>query len=218
MDELKESLDNLTFSGDDISPSGSFKLVWADRMAGFDIFDLKDMNKYKSAIGDTADYLHLFMAMADKVLQSTPNDRFQPLLIASDSGGKRLFVRFYTQEDKEKFKYAYIALGNAVNQLPESAINGKLSFFAEVTLEKSTDPGFEKEAKKAARIMDIETRQAWESLIEKKADFLKTDLYVFHILKLYSWGFKVIDKNSASPGGYQFVRAKRPVARGTSRR
>ncbi len=215
MDDLQNALDNLSLSSDISSLSDSFKLSWADQIAGFDIFDLKDMDNRKISIGDDADYLHLFMIMSEEVLKAGGD--FLPLLIASDSGGNRIFVRYFTAADKKAFKYAYIALGNAANQLPESAINGKLGFFAEITLEEASGDAFEKEARKAARVMDDDVRQVWESLIDQKDTFLKTDLYVFHILKLYSWGFKAIGGNQTSSSAYHFVRAQRPKARGTSR-
>lgn len=215
MSELKEYLHNLSPDSSITERWDNFKLKWSDQTAGFDIFDLTDRNGHKIAIGDDADYLHLFMAVAEQVYKSGSD--LKPLIVASDAGGKHLFVKYYTREDKEQFKYAYVALGNAVNQLPESAINGQLSFFAEISLASAAEAGFEKEARKAARSMSGDIKQVWESLLERKLDFLKTDLYVFQLLKLYSWGFQIVKPGGDVDSDYQFVRADRPKPRGASR-
>jgi hypothetical protein len=197
MSDLKESLDNLLLSADLSSQSSAFKLSWAEQVAGFDIFDLTDRSGRKVSIGDEADYLQLFMVMSEQVFKQC-GEKFKPFVIASDSGNNRLFVRYYTEAEHEKFKYPYVAMGHAVKQLPESATNGKFSFFGEITLEKASKEGFEKEARKTARTLKGDIKPAWEELIEQKADFLKTDLFVFNMLKLYSWGFIVSDTGGSS--------------------
>lgn len=215
MTGLKNSLDKLSFPDDISSQWPGFSLKWAEQTAGFDIFDLTGKGGGKLSIGDDADFLKLFMTVSEHVYQADHN--FSPLLLACDMGGKRLFARHYTTEDKEKFKYAYLALGNAAKDLPPSAINEGFSFFAEISLEKASVPGFEKEARKAARVMSGDEKEAWESLIKSKDDFLKTDLYVFQLLKLYSWGFTIINQDGNSSHEHYFVRAKRPQPRGASR-
>lgn len=211
MTELKESLDQLTLPENLSSKWQRFTLKWVEHSAGFEVFNLTTPGGHRLSIGDDADYLHFFMAIANGVYQS--GNAFQPLLIASDTGGNRLLVKYYTEEEKQTYKYAYIALGNAVKQLPESTINDQISFFAEINLEQASVDGFEKEAVKAARTMSGDVKEAWLSIIDQRLDFLKTDLYVFQILKLYSWGFQIVD----SLAEYQFVRAKRPQPRGASR-
>jgi len=201
---------------DDISSKWpAFLLKWADQRAGFAIFDLMGTSGGKISIGDDADYLHLFMIMADRIHQSKKMS--EPLLIAADSGGNRVLVRRYSAEEQAASKYAYIALGNTVKQLPETAINGTISFFAVVTLETAGREGFEREARKAARSMPGDVRKAWEAIIEQRLDFLKTDLYVFQMLRLFSWGFRAIGQEPSTDTTYCFVRPKRPQPRGASR-
>ncbi len=62
-----------------------------------------------------------------------------------------------------------------------------------------------------------EVKGAWDSLIDEKPDFLKADLYVFQLFKLYSWGFKTVNRNGESDTDFHFVRAIRPQPRGASR-
>ena len=215
--EIQKSLDKLSFS-DGISNSTSrFNLVWAENIAGFYIFDIQDPNGKNVAIGDDADYLQLFMTMSDKILKHQ-NGNFRPLVIASDAGGKRLFVRLFTESEKKEFKYAYVALGHAASKLPETAINGNLSFFSEVTLESASKEGFEKEARKVARTLKDDIKQTWEKVVQEKADFLKNDLYVFQLLKLYSWGFQTINQSGELSSEYNFVRPQPGKPRGASRR
>ncbi len=216
MSELKESLDNLLLSADLSSQSSAFKLSWAEQIAGFDIFDLTDRTGRKISIGDDADYLQLYMVMSEQVFRKR-REKFEPLVIASDSGNNRLFVRYYTEAEHQEFKYAYVATGHAAKQLPDSSFTGKFSFFGEITLEKAAKEGFEKEARKTARTLKGDIKQAWEDLIEQKADFLKTDLYVFQLLKLYSWGFIVSDTGGSSGSDFHFVRPQAPKPRGANR-
>lgn len=215
MTVLKEALDDLSITETISSRVNRFRLKWISAGAGFDIFRIQDVRGGKTSLGDDADYLHLFMIMAERVLQHDPV--FKPLLIASDAGGNHLFLKYFTPAERVAYRYAYIALGQAAKQLPEDEGYGQLSFFAEITLENTDGEGFEKEARKAARTMSEDVRNAWNSVIENKNDFLKTDLYIFHLLKLYSWGFQIITPGSDTPATCHFVRAERPKPRGSSR-
>ncbi len=215
--EIQKPLDKLSFSDGISTNINKFNLMWLEENAGFHIFDFQDPNGNNVAIGDDADYLQIFMTMSDKIL-THQNGNFEPLVIASDAGGKRLFVRLFTESEKQEFKYAYIALGQAAKNLPQNTINGSFGFYSEVTLESASKVGFEKEAKKVARTLKDEIKQTWEKVAEEKADFLKTDLYVFHILKLYSWGFQVINQNGKLSSEYNFVRPQPGKPRGASRR
>jgi hypothetical protein len=215
--EIQQSLNKLRFS-DGISASVSnFDLVWSEKIAGFDIFDIQDPNGKNVAIGDDADYLQIFMTMSDKIL-THQSGIFEPLVIAGDAGGKRLFVRLFSQSEKEAFKYAYVALGHAAKKLPAAAINGSFGFFGEITLESAAKEGFEKEAKKVARTLKDDVKQTWEKVAVEKRAFLKTDLYVFHLLKLYSWGFQVINQNGKLSPEFNLVRPQPGKPRGASRR
>jgi len=215
--EIQETLDKLSFS-DGISASVSnFNLVWSEEIDGFQIFDIQDPNGKNVAIGDDADYLQIFMIMSDRIL-NYQGGAFEPLVIASDAVGKRIFVRLFTQSEKEEFKYAHVALGHAAKKLPLTAINGSLGFFGEIALESGSKEGFEKEAQKVTRTLIVEVKQTWEKVVVEKMDFLKTDLYVFHLLKLYSWGFQVINQNGKLSSEFNFVRPQPGKPRGASRR
>ena len=215
--EIQNSLDKLSFSNGISNSVNKFNLAWSEENAGFHIFDFQDPNGNNVAIGDDADYLQIFMTMSDKILKHQ-NGNFEPLVIASDAGGNRLFVRLFTESEKQEYKYAYIALGQAAKNLPQDTINQTFSFFGEVMLESAYKDGFEKEAKKVARTLKDEIKQSWEKVAEEKLNFLKTDLYMFHQLKLYSWGFQVIDQNGKLSSEYNFVRPQPGKPRGASRR
>ncbi|MBU2643362.1 hypothetical protein KKI24_01545 [bacterium] len=214
---LKEPLDQTSYSGKISSQISSFRLSWAEQTAGFDIFEIRDPNEHKASLGDDADYLQLFMVMATTVYKHPQND-FTPLLMASDAGGNRLLVRPYTQSEKTEFRYAHVAFGHALKELPASAMNGKLSFFSEINLEHGSREGFENQARKITRTLQNEAKHAWETIIESKADFLKIDLYVFQMLRLYSWGFMMIGPDRDLSTGYHFVRPQPGKPRGASRR
>jgi len=216
MSDLKEALDDLLLSADLSSQSSAFKLSWTEQIAGFDIFDLTDRKGKQISIGDEADYLQLFMVMSEQVFRHR-GEQFEPFVIANDSGNNRLFVRYYTEAEHQEFKYANVAMGHAAKQLPESSFTGKFSFFGEITLEKTKKEGFEKEARKTARTLKDGTKQSWEELIEQKADFLKTDLYVFQLLKLYSWGFIVPPTGGSAGSDFHFVRPQARKPRGANR-
>lgn len=128
MSDLKDSLDNLLLSADLSSQSTAFKLSWAEQIAGFDIFNLTDRNGRITSIGDDADYLQLFMVMAEQVFRQC-GEKLEPFVIANDSGNNRLFVRYYTETEHQAFKYANVAMGHAAKQLPESSFTGKFGFF-----------------------------------------------------------------------------------------
>ncbi len=215
--EIQKPLDKLSFSGGISSNGGAFNLIWSENNAGFDIFDIQDRTGNHVNLGDAADYLQIFMSMSAKIFEYQNGD-FRPLVIASDAGGNRLFVRCFSQSEKEAYKYAYIALEQAAKKLPQTAINKSLSFFGEVTFESTSKEGFEKEAKKIARTLTDDARQSWDKVVEEKAPFLKTDLYVFQHLKLYSWGFQSIDQSGKLSSKFNFVRPQPGKPRGASRR
>lgn len=217
MIEIKSALDNLSLSNETAGRVGGFKLVWAENSAGLEIFDILDLNGKKTALGDDADYLQLFMTLSDRVL-TCQNSAFQPLIIASDAGGNRLYIKHFTQPEKEKFRYASVALGYAAKELPESAFNGRFGFFSETSLETPSSKEFEREAKKVTRTLQGEIKENWEQVVEKKESFLKTDLYIFHLLRLYSWGFQVITQSGELSTDYNFVRPQPGKPRGASRR
>jgi hypothetical protein len=129
-----------------------------------------------------------------------------------------LFARLFSKSDRDIYKYAYISLGAAAKQLAESELNRTFSFFAQISLEQATRDNFEKEASKVARSLSGQSREAWDRIIADKLDFIKTDLYVFHLLKLYSWGFHIIEPEGRLSKDSHAIRPKPGQPRGANRR
>ena len=97
-------------------------------------------------------------------------------------------------------------------------LTGSFSFFAEVSLVDASEDGFEQQARKALRVMEDDNKEAWQRIIDTKQNFLKTDLYVFNLDKLYSWGFQPIGNDGKLESNTYLVRQKAPVPRGAMRR
>lgn len=216
LEEISQLFDNLSLPSDSSSRSQSLVLKFAGNRDGFGIYDFARGNT-KVSVGDDADYLKIFMTMAAQLTYLRQLST-EPLLVAADLDGHRLFTRIFTASEREKFRYAYVAFGAAVKQLPDSEMNETISFFAEISLEDASKENFEKEAIKVARSLSGQTREAWDRIIDQKLDFLKTDLYAFHVLKLYSWGFRIIEPDNQLSTENHMVRPKPRKPRGASRK
>jgi hypothetical protein len=184
--------------------------------AGFEIFDYLGQGNRAVAISDEADYLRLFMQVAEGIYSERKPD-FANYIVASDMGGHRLYLKEFTPEEKQEFKYAHVVLLNAFKLIPDKFKPETFSFFGELNLVDSSEERFEKESKKTARILSGEIQENWQKIAENQYHFLKTDLYVYSLLKLYSWGFQFITPEGTVDAEQNCVRAIRPKARGTSR-
>jgi hypothetical protein len=192
-------------------------LQWVKHTEGFDLFDYHDEQGRKAVIGDDADYLTLFMTLAGAVYNHYRDD-FAAFVIAGDMGGQRLFVRWFTAKEKETYRYAYIALGQAAGRLEAGDLNDRFSFFAEITREKTGGESFAKEAAKVGRTLKNENRRQWDRLVELGQDFIKVDLYIFSLLKLYAWGFRPIGADGELVADIGYIRPQPGKPRGASRR
>jgi hypothetical protein len=212
-----ENLDGLAVRDDIVNQRSIPQLRFIKQDAGFDIYQFVDREGKEFAIGDDADYLKLFMQIAETIFREAGTS-FSTHLIASDMGGKHLFHREFSGKEKEEFKYAHVSLLHASKQLSEDTRPETFSFFGELNLVDASEELFEKESKKTARILSGETRENWLEIAEKRCNFLKTDVYVFSLLKLFSWGFQAIDANGNVREEQNLVRPKRPKPRGASRK
>ncbi len=196
---------------------GCLSVNWVKESAGFDIFSYQNKSRSQVEIGDEADYLLLCMRIAERIYLQQDKE-FGTYLVASDTGGKQLFFKTFSSEEKQQFKYSYICLLNAAKKLTADDISGEFNFFGEINLVKASEKKFEKEAKKVARILKGSNKETWIDIVENGSDFLKTDLYVFFLQKLYSWGFQPIGPDGKPTDEPNLVRAVFPAARGSSRR
>jgi hypothetical protein len=212
-----KTLNGLMLGNDIIQHQNILHLNFLKQDTGFDIFKFVDQQERPLAIGDEADYLKLYMQIAVGILRET-GTCFKTYLVAADIGGHHLFLKEFTEKEKEEYKYAHVALLHAFKQLSEDLKPETFSFFGELNLVDASEEKFEKESQKTARILSGKIRENWQEIAEKRCLFLKTDVYVYSLLKLFSWGFQAIDANGEIREDQNLVRPKRPTPRGTSRK
>lgn len=209
-------LDKLELPSDISEKVTNPSLSWEKQSAGYDIFTFHNSDNKPVTIGDDADYLKLFMAVAKRIFQKT-REKNDTYLCACGLGGEQLFVKKYEEPEKEQFKYSYIAISNSLKKLPEKDQPLQLNFFAELTFQDADDPGFEKESQKVAKILKGENKDDWQVIVENKFNFLKTDMYIFTLLRLYSWGFQAIKPGDEIDPKQSMVRPVKPKPRGAIR-
>lgn len=212
----KEALNKMELASDITPVSASLTMNWQKEAAGFDVFNFLNQDEKPVKILDDADYLKLYMQIAERLFQNT-KDKSSTYLISTSLGGDYLYLKIFTDEEREKYKYAYIALNNAIKALPEDLQPKQLNFFAEVTYEDSSSDKFEKESAKVAKILKGENREDWQVVADNCYDFLKTDLYVFTLFKLHSWGFQIVKPGDETDSKFSMVRPIRPKPRGAVR-
>lgn len=209
-------LDKLELPSDVSNKVSKPSLNWEKHLAGYDIFTFHNNDNKPVEIDDDADYLKLFMVVAEQIFRVT-KDKSKTYLCACGLGGEKLFVKVYEESEKEQFKYSYIALSNSMKKLPESDQPMQLNFFAELTFEDVDNPNFEKESQKVAKILKGENHDDWQGIVENKYNFLKTDMYIFTLLRLYSWGFQAIKPGDEIDPKQSMVRPVKPKPRGAIR-
>ena len=209
-------LDKLALPSDIAEKVNNPILNWVKQSVGYDIFTFLNSDKKPVAIGDDADYLQLFMAVAEQIFRET-GEKNDTYLCACGLGGEQLFVKKYEEAEKEKFKYSYIAISNSLKKLPEKDQPIQVNFFAELTFQDVNNPGFEKESQKVAKILKGENHEDWQVIVENKFNFLKTDMYIFTLLRLYSWGFQAVKPGDEIDDKQSMVRPVKPKPRGAIR-
>lgn len=214
---MKDQLHQLELKNEVTTSLGKLTLSWEKESSGFHLFHYKNQREEQVDIKDDADYLLLFMQVAEAIYSTKqdPTDRF---LIASSVGGKKLYLKQYTKVEQENYKWAYIALNASVKALQGDDHPGQVGFYCEVSYESTQEERFEKESKKVAKILKGDNRDDWLKLVENGTDFIKTDVYVLALQKLHSWGFQAIDANGKTETHQTLVRPIRPIPRGAIRK
>lgn len=215
--KFKELLDGLELDSQLTDGQTGIKLIWKQKDAGFDVFQFSNSQNKPEKIGNDADYLKLFMNLGERVF------RFQKefatrFIFAVNLGGELLFAREYTQEEQNTYKYSYVALSKAGKELSEAIRPERFAFFCETGLVDTSTESFEKEAPKVARILSGESLEVWKEISEKKINFIKTDMYLYMLQKLHSWGFQTVTPDGGIDPKQYLVREKRPQPRGTLRK
>lgn len=210
-------LDGMPLKEGIVQNNGKTRLVWEKQSAGFNLFRFVDRDGNKISIKDDADYLILFMQLAENLFLNT-KDRSMSFLGGASIKGEMLYLKPYQESERKQYPYSQVALGEAIDQLPDADRPDSLNFFAEMTYQSHETPGFEKEAQKVAKVLKGETQQDWLTILDRKYDFLKTDLYVYHLVKLYSWGFQAVTAPDSADPKYSLVRPVKPKPRGAPRK
>lgn len=211
---FKENLDQLDLNSKIARPFGNLKLIWQKQSESFDQFKFENANGSLIKISGDADYLLLFMQVAETIYQNV-SSAFGRYIFACDTTGETLLVKPYDREQEDR--YAFVALNKALKQLSEEDHPGDIGFYCEVSLEKTSDEKSAKESQKVAKILKGENREDWVALCEQKQDFIKTDIYVLALQKLHSWGFQAILDNGEIGPKQSLVRPIKPLARGAVR-
>ena len=196
---------------------GPISVKAIDEEDGLTIYSVVNGHQEEIQLGDEFDFLTLFSNIAESIYSET-KERFKSLLIATNFGGSRIYLIDYSDEDCLRYKWATVFLRQYQMALRPDQLKGSFGFFAEVSLVDTSEEDFEKKARKVLRFMEGESKDAWQRIIDKKQDFIKTDLYVFKLDKLYSWGFQPIKSDRSLEAESYLVRQKAPKPRGAKRR
>lgn len=188
-------------------------LSWRKQFKKVDIFEWLNSSNQHLNIGDEADYLMLFMKIAETIYINN-SEKFGRYIVASNLKGRRIFAKEFTAQDREKYQYPYISLLSSSKELNGNELSGGFSFYAEISLEKADDPYFEKQAQKVARILDGDNKEGWGNIVNEKLDFLKVESFIFSLQKIHSWGFQPINSDGVLSDNQYLVRANRPKPRG----
>ncbi len=214
---FKDTLDKLELPADVAQLIGKTTLVWQKHSAGFDFFSFVNKESKPVFIGDDADYLMLFMQVAERIFLKK-KDKTTVFLCICSADGEALLIKPFEDLEKEKFKYSYIAISQAMKQIPDDDRPAQLSFFSEISFQNVNNRRFEKESQKVAKMLKGENKDDWMVIQENNYDFLKTDMYVFHLLRLHSWGFQAVKPGDEIDSRKSMVRPIKPKPRGVIRK
>lgn len=211
---FKSSLDQLDLDPKIARQLGHLKLIWQKETSSFNLFKFQNANGNLINILSDADYLLLFMNVAEALYRKESSD-FKRFIFACDTMGETLLVKEYDREQEDR--YAFVALNKALKTLPETDHPGNIGFYSEVSYEDTSDEQFAKESVKVAKILKGENKDDWVALCEQKKNFLKTDIYVLALQKLHSWGFQAILEDGKIAPKQTLVRPIKPLPRGAIR-
>jgi len=201
----------------DVSPGlGNLSLIWEKKLEGIDIFHFQNRDKKPVNIPDDADYLLMFCQLAEQIFKDVTS-RDTVFQSACSLGGAKLYLKVYTPEEKERFRYESIALSSALNKLPKTDYPGRISFSGTLSYIETNNEAFKKEAGKVANILKEKNKDDWMLITENKYDFIKTNVYVLDLQKLHSWGFQAVKPGGEIESGKSLVRPILPKPRGATR-
>ena len=196
---------------------GPISVIPLEKEEGLEIFSIVNSHQDEIQLGDEFDYLKLFSQVA-KIIYTETRNSFSSFLIVANIGGSRIYLIEYSDADCLEHKWAHVFLRQYQMALRPDQLTGSFSFFAEVSFVDASEEGFETKAKKVTRFLEDDRKEAWQRIIDKKQNFLKTDLYVFKLDKLYSWGFQPVQEDGALEADSFLVRQKVPLPRGAKRK
>ena len=189
---------------------GPINLKLVSNSGDFSIFDWFNTKGQKVELGNEIDYLSLFSEIA-ALLYKVSDNTIKPFVIVSEMGGKRLFLIEFSEKAQKQY---YDAFGYLLSEQKKLKNCPRFNFIGDIRLELSSDPFFDKNTKKLLRSLDGENKDSWQSIIEKKKDFIKTELCIYSLQKLHSWSFQAINNQNRTLESFSCVYGKKPIPRG----
>ena len=189
---------------------GPINLKLVSNSGDFSIFDWFNTKGQKVELGNEIDYLSLFSEIA-ALLYKVSDNTIKPFVIVSEMGGKRLFLIEFPEDAQKQY---YDAFGYLLSEQKKLKNCPHFNFIGDIRLELSSDPFFDKNTKKLLRSLDGENKDSWQSIIEKKKDFIKTELCIYSLQKLHSWSFQAINNQNRNLDSFSCVYGKKPKPRG----
>ena len=191
---------------------GLLTLKLASNKGNFTVFEYINKKEQKVEIGDEIDYLVLF-AEITSILNQVSGNEINPFVMVSEMGGKGLYFIDFPEDAQKKYCDSF---GYLVSEQKKLEQNPNFSFIGDVRLELASDPLFDKNTKKLLRTLEGDNQTAWQSLIEEKNDFIKTELFIYSLQKLHSWSFQAIKNQNKSLENINYVYGKKPKPRGAA--
>jgi len=189
---------------------GLLTLKLASNEGNFTVFEYLNKKEKKVELGDEIDYLVLYAEIASMLYQVSGNE-ISSFVMISEMGGKRLFLIDFPEVEQKKYCDSF---GYLVNEQKKLEQNPSFSFIGDVRLELASDPLFDKNTKKLLKTLAGDNQTAWQSLIEEKKDFIKTELFIYSLQKLHSWSFQAIKNQTETLENINYVYGKKPKPRG----
>ena len=184
---------------------------------GIEVFDYLKRGGSPAKLGEAADYLDLYTQIGQLVIKQAGSN-CPPFIMASDADGTQLFVLEHEKKDGDIHNDPYLYLLRAVRSW-EAAANDQyfFGFFAAVEINNpATEVGFDRRGRKLLNRLSGIVQENWGKVVETQCPFLKTELYVFSLQKLHSWGFQILSDEMESE--IQLVRGQAAQPRGTDRK
>lgn len=202
-----EKIQNQQISIKDFGPL-TLKLVSSN--SPFTVFEYINKKEQKVEIGDEIDYLALFSEITALLYQASENV-IDPFILISEMGGKGLYLIEFPEAAQKKY---YDSFGYFLREQKKLEQIPSFNFIGDVRVELASDPFFEKNTKKLLKSLEGDNRTAWQSVIDDKSDFIKTDLFIYSLQKLHSWSFQAINSQKNALENINCVYGKKPIPRG----